>query len=252
MPGSLISREYAGIGGERAARDSSARSRRRAAGRASRAAPRCRRDAPAAARSGSAGLRRRCAPRRFRRPRRACRRTQSNGMLGRLELHLPHALEDRRRDAPAAAASAIPASSTSALPVPDTPSLSLTITWPIDRAGLEHVVDRRGDVVEAVQVFGAERIGHPDLAEQPPAAGLGAERREPRIGAVHRDAEGHGDVALELGRVVRDQVAALAIRDAVRDAREQLGTLEQLRAERPDRGVADREAASAARAHGSG
>ena len=36
----------------------------------------------------------------------------------------------------------------------------------------------------------AERIWHPHLGEQPPAAGLGAEVDEPRIGAVHRDAEG--------------------------------------------------------------
>ena len=41
----------------------------------------------------------------------------------------------------------------------------------------QQVVDRVDDLVEAVQVLGPERVRHADLAEEPPAAGLAAERR---------------------------------------------------------------------------
>ena len=51
------------------------------------------------------------------------------------------------------------------------------------------------------------------LGEQSPTARLAPKICEPRVGAVHRDAEGQRDVAFEAGGVVRDQVAALPVRD---------------------------------------
>ena len=112
--------------------------------------------------------------------------------------------------------SVIPSRSTSALPAPDTPSLSFTMTWRMVGRTVSRSTIAVDDLVEAVQVLGAERVGHSDLAEEPPAAGLAAELGEARVGAVHRDAEGEGDVALELGRVVGDEVAARPVRDRAR------------------------------------
>ena len=65
----------------------------------------------------------------------------------------------------------------------------------------------------AVQVLHAERMRHALLGEQPPAAGLRPEVEVPRVGAVHRDAERQREVALELGRVVRDEVRAVRVGD---------------------------------------
>ena len=56
------------------------------------------------------------------------------------------------------------------------------------------------------QVLRAERMRHAVLGEQPPAAALGPEVEEPRVGAVHRDAEREREVALELRRVVRHEM----------------------------------------------
>ena len=79
--------------------------------------------------------------------------------------------------------------------------------------------DGVGQVVERAQVLHPERVRHADLGEHPAAAGLGAERRQPRVGAVHRDAQRERDVALELGRVVRAsrcERAGLGISAAIR------------------------------------
>ena len=72
--------------------------------------------------------------------------------------------------------------------------------------GVDRVVDRR-------EVLDAERVGDTFLEEQLAAAALRAEMEVTRIGAVHRDAEAHREVALELGRVVRHQVRAVVVGD---------------------------------------
>ena len=51
------------------------------------------------------------------------------------------------------------------------------------------------------------RVRNAGLGEQPPAAGLGAERQVGRIGAVQRNAEAEREIALAPGRRVRDEVA---------------------------------------------
>ena len=96
--------------------------------------------------------------------------------------------------------------STSALPDPDTPSLILTITSARPAAG-PHPGHGPDEVVQGREVLGPH--GRPDahLVEQPAAARLAAERCEPRVRAVDRDAEAERDVPLQLGRGVRDQVA---------------------------------------------
>ena len=76
---------------------------------------------------------------------------------------------------------------------------------------------------------------------------------QPRIGAVHRDAEGQRDVALERRRVVRHEVRARRGRGSARAMpREQPGPLEQLLAQRPRRGVVDGDEVRAGRGRGSG
>ena len=88
--------------------------------------------------------------------------------------------------------SAIPSSSTSALPAPETPSLSFTMTWRMVGRVASRSADRVDDLVEAVQVLGAERVRHADLAEEPPAAGLGAERGQARVGRRTSGCRGSG------------------------------------------------------------
>ena len=93
----------------------------------------------------------------------------------------------------------------------------------------DHGVDH---VVEGAQVLHTQRMRDADLGEHPAAAGLGAERREPRIGAVHRDPEAQRDVALELGGVVGHQVRALPVRDQRGDPRQEMRPLQELLAQR--------------------
>jgi uncharacterized membrane protein len=100
--------------------------------------------------------------------------------------------------------------------------------------------DRVDDIVETVQILGAERIRHADFAEKPSAAGLGSKTGQARVCTVHRDAEGEGDVTFELGRVVRDQVAVRPVRNQRGDSGEHPGPLEQLLAQRPRRRIAHR------------
>ena len=70
-----------------------------------------------------------------------------------------------------------------------------------------------GDLVEVVQVLVPERMTNSLFGEQPAAAGLRPEVHESWVGTVHRDPERHGEVTLELRRVVRDEVAQRSVRD---------------------------------------
>ena len=88
--------------------------------------------------------------------------------------------------------------STSALPEPETPSLSFTIASVSvgRRRRISWMAATRSST--RAQVVGPDRAPDAELLEDPPAAGLAAEVGQPRVGAVHRDAEAEGDVALEV------------------------------------------------------
>lgn len=83
--------------------------------------------------------------------------------------------------------------------------------------------------------------GTPTFGEEGPAAALRAEAGVAGIGAVHGDAEGDREVALELDRVVRDEVAEVGRRDRPADALEQARPVEELAAERASAAVACRD-----------
>jgi hypothetical protein len=78
---------------------------------------------------------------------------------------------------------------------------------------------------------------HALLLEETAAARLRAEVEVLRVGAVHRDPERHGEVALELRRVVRDEVGALRVGDQLAEPPDQPGPLEELLRERARRAV---------------
>ena len=103
--------------------------------------------------------------------------------------------------------------------------------------GDEHVADRVTDRRQAVQVLDPERMRDLAVGEQPPAAALGPEVGQPGICPVHRDAETQGEITFELGGVVRQQVAVLAVGYLRRDPGQQSRSLQQLRGQRPVRGV---------------
>jgi hypothetical protein len=69
---------------------------------------------------------------------------------------------------------------------------------------LDHRLDRP-------QVLAADRVGHADLGEQAPAAGLGAEREEPGVGAEERNAQSQREVALQERHVVSDHVRPVGV-----------------------------------------
>ena len=70
-----------------------------------------------------------------------------------------------------------PRRSTSALPSPGDPLVELDDRVGHARPGRAHVSERRHDVVQIAHVLIAERVRDAVLREQPPAAGLRAERR---------------------------------------------------------------------------
>ena len=76
---------------------------------------------------------------------------------------------------------------------------------------LDHRLDRP-------QILAAERVGHADLGEQAPAAGLGAEREEPGVRAVERNAEAQREVALQGRHDEGDEVRAVGVLDQRADA----------------------------------
>ena len=94
----------------------------------------------------------------------------------------------------------------------------------------------------------AERMADAGVGEEPPAAGLRAERQHARVGAVQRDAEREREIALECRRREGHEVAELGIGDARADRREDARALQQLRRERPRRAVVGGDQVQAARA----
>jgi hypothetical protein len=74
------------------------------------------------------------------------------------------------------------------------------------RSSTPHRDDGIGHLVECVQILEAERMADTLFREQSAAAGLRAEADQPGISSVHRDAQGDGDVSLELRGVVGDEV----------------------------------------------
>ena len=60
-----------------------------------------------------------------------------------------------------------------------------------------HAGERVGHALDVAHVLLAERVQDAGLGEQPPAAGLRAEREQARVGAEERDAEREREVALE-------------------------------------------------------
>ena len=235
---------------ERRSRGSSVRWRRPAAGRGWRAARRHRWAAPGAGRSGCGSPPPRSAPRRCRRPRRTWRgRRRAASSRDSSSISRSRTITAARSSAEPAAGK--PASRTTAFPAPETPSLSLTMTLSIGALGA-HADDRVGHLVEGAQVLHAQRVRDADLGEQPAAAGLGAERRQPRIRAVHGDSEAQRDVALELGGVVGHEVRARPVGDQRRDPGEQVRALEQLLAQRTAATRRSPRSATAGPAHGWG
>ena len=102
-----------------------------------------------------------------------------------------------------------------------------------------HRSDGVGDLVEVVELLLPERMTDTLLGEQATATGLRAEVDEPWIRTVHGDPQGNGDVTLEFGRVVGDEMGQRAIRDERGDPAQEPGSLEQLLTERSGRPVAD-------------
>jgi hypothetical protein len=78
---------------------------------------------------------------------------------------------------------------------------------------LPHAPDRIDEVIDRMQIVGADRATDAEISEHAPAARLRAQPGQPGIGAVHGDAEAQGNVTLQVGGVVRDEVAPRGVRD---------------------------------------
>ena len=102
------------------------------------------------------------------------------------------------------------------------------------------LAQRRGDVVGAVQVLAPERVRHPRLGEQPPAAGLRPEPEQARVRPVQRDPERQREVALQQARRVGHEVAVRRVGDERAETGEDARALEHLGGQRPRRPVARR------------
>ena len=86
----------------------------------------------------------------------------------------------------------------------------LPARWP---AGAD-LLDRPDHVAQPAKLLEAQRQRHTDVGEEMPAARLGAEAREVRVGAVDGDAELHGEPALQLGDDERQDRGAPGRRSA--------------------------------------
>ena len=130
--------------------------------------------------------------------------------------------------------------STSALPEPDTPSLSFTIASV--RVGRRRRISWMAATMSSTERRSSAPTGHrtPSSSKIRRQPVLLPRSAQPRVGAVHRDAEAERDVALEVGGVVRDQVAAGGVGDQFADLAQQPGPGQQLLAQRAGRGVAER------------
>ena len=78
-----------------------------------------------------------------------------------------------------------------------------------------------------------ERMHDTGFGEELPASRLRSEREQSWIGAVERDAEREGEVALRRRRCVRNEVAAAAVGDQRSDRSQDPLPLEHLRRQRP-------------------
>ncbi len=104
-----------------------------------------------------------------------------------------------------------------------------------------HGEDGLDEVILRVQVFGAEGMRDAFLGEDAPAAALGAEGEVARIGAVHRDAQAHGQLALQIGGDKGYHVGQVEVGDGGFDLFEEARPLEQFMGEWPAGGVLGRE-----------
>ena len=95
------------------------------------------------------------------------------------------------------------------------------------------------DIIEIVHILLPERMTNSLFGEEAPAPGLRAEVHQSGVRTVHGYPERDGDVTLELGGVVRDEVGKRWVRDEGGDPAEEPGSLEQLFAERSGRAVAN-------------
>ncbi len=106
--------------------------------------------------------------------------------------------------------------------------------------------ERFDQIVLIAQVLKAVREGHPDAAEQLPAAALRSERRQGRIARVHGEIQPHRQASLGIGGGEARHVRALRRHQLGGDAVQQAGTVEDLRREWSSRAVVTRQQAEAA------
>ena len=90
-------------------------------------------------------------------------------------------------------------------------------------------------------VFDAQRVWDPRQREQFAAAALGAQMVMARVGAVERQVERQGEVALAPGSVVGEQVGELRLADRAADPFKHPRALQQLLAERTRAAVVQRD-----------
>lgn len=77
--------------------------------------------------------------------------------------------------------------------------------------------------------------------EDPPGAALGSQMKRSRIGTIHWNTEAYGKLALEFGRVVRNQMRAIGVDDQRSNLLQQAWSREQFPAERLRRPVERRD-----------
>ena len=109
-----------------------------------------------------------------------------------------------------------------------------------------HLQQRRGGLLQAVQVIEAERVIDSRLREQLPASRLRPKGEMARVSAVKRNAKTQGEVSFEVSRVVADEMGAVFVCDGCFDLLQQERTLEDFEAERARRIIIRREQGEAA------
>ena len=184
---------------------------------------------------------RRCAPRRCRRPRRTSRgrrrtassRTRAASPRAARRTAVP-LVGRSRRGRPARSTRALPCSGDALVELDDRPGASRALGAHLARSRRR---SRRG-------CAGPRRRAGTARRPRRTAAGSRscAEVGQPRVGAVHRDAEAQRDVALELGGVVGDQVDRARFGISARDPARAAGAASSsFSLSERGRGVADRD-----------